>query len=123
MPAIPHILFDLEGEYHIASGDLIQIPAEFYSKSQIDVYRRASPGWSICPLGYNFFSGRDALGRTLVFPGIVFPGVDRKGRRKFPNYALRFKREDIEKYIRPHIERSKDLRVERDTLYRNLTHD
>jgi signal transduction histidine kinase len=116
-------VFEPDGGYHKAPGDLISIPAEFYSKRQIEFYRAAPVGWNVCPLGYNFFVGKDALGRRLVFPGVVFPGVDRKGRKKFPDYKLRFDKAAVEKYIRPHIERSQDLRSERDKLYRNLTHD
>lgn len=123
MSAIPYIAFSAEKDYEIDNWDLIQIPAEFFSKQQIAYYRRAPLGWSVCPLGYNCFVGKDSLVRRIVFPGIVFPEVDQKRRIKFLNYNLRFSKLSIEKYIRPHLSRSEEVRSQRNTLYRNLTHD
>jgi K+-sensing histidine kinase KdpD len=121
MAALPQVIFTSDS-HEIVHGTLLNCPAEFFSKSQVAFYKRCTLGWSVCPLGYNTYAAIDTLGRRIVIPGIIVPSDSRR-RRKFPNYAMRFTVQQIESYLRPHLERSEDIRTQRDALFRNLTHD
>jgi signal transduction histidine kinase len=121
MAALPQVIFTTES-HEVLHGSLLDCPAEFFAKGQITYYRRCALGWSICPLGYNTYAAVDTLGRRIVIPGILVPNDNRK-RRRFPNYAMRFTKQQIESYLRPHLQRAEDIRTQRDSLFRNLTHD
>ena len=55
-------------------------------------------------------------------PGIILEGGDQRHKR-FYGYTNTYKKQQIEDYLRPHLERANDVRNERDTLFKNLTHD
>ena len=75
-----------------------------------------------CPLGYSVYSEYDGLGRKIVVPGI-YPPEGPSPKRKFPNYPLKFSREQIVKFAESHLNISHSIREQRDIEFNNLTHD
>ncbi|WP_082698142.1 sensor histidine kinase [Novosphingobium fuchskuhlense] len=121
MTSIPYIVVD-KGLITINEGILINLPTEFFSVAQKSFYAGAKSGWHRCPLGYQTFSVLDALGRKIVFPGIL-DASQPSPNRKFPNHPLRFSRIQIEKYAASHLDIFEKIREQRDAEFRNLTHD
>src|SRR5579871_6304003 len=121
MAAITIIEFD-RGFQTTQRGSLLNCPAEILALSQMAFYQACKVGWSKCPLGFSVYAAFDAMGRKLVVPGVIVPG-DVSPRRKFPDYKVRFSREQIESFLRPHLNVSDEIRVQRDTEFKNLTHD
>lgn len=97
-------------------------PAELFSAAQMSFYSTCKRGWSICPLGFSVLAAIDGLGRKLVVPGIAPPDGPRP-KRKFPEYPLKFRKDQIELFLQSHLEVSDEVKVQRDREYTNLTHD
>lgn len=121
MTAITLIRFD-RGQETITRGTLIDCPAELLSHSQIEHYRGLKPGWSQCPLRYWVYAVMDAMGRKLVVPGLS-PADEKKEKRRFGDLGLTFTKKQIEQFVGPHLVTSQTIRDERDSEFRNLTHD
>ena len=121
MAAIPIIIYD-RGFVIEKEGALLQPPIEILSGSQKSFYSRAKLGWQTCPLGYQVFCARDELGRKVVIPGIYDPD-SKPPKRKFPNYPLKFTKDQIEKFAESHLNVVSEIKQQRDTEFENLTHD
>lgn len=121
MSAIPIVQFD-RGFQEIMRGTLHDCPAEFFSMSQMSFYQGCKAGWNKCPLGYWTYSAFDAMGRKLVVPGIILPG-EPKPKRKFPDYRIVFSKVQIEKFLQPILNMSGEIKLQRDSEFKNLTHD
>jgi signal transduction histidine kinase len=121
MAAIPIIIFD-NGAVNKVTGSLFEPPVELFSKVQMAFYASCKTGWTVCPLGYSVFSEFDGLGRKVVIPGI-HPPQGPHPKRKFPNYPLRFSKDQITNFASSHLEVADQIRDQRDTEFKNLTHD
>jgi hypothetical protein len=121
MAAIPIIIFD-SGFCEVQQGTLFNPPIEIFSTAQKAFYARCPSGWSYCPLGYSVYSAVDGLERKVVVPGIYVQG-QKAPNRKFPNYPLKFTREQIAAFAASHLTVAEKIRVERDAELKNLTHD
>lgn len=121
MSSIPLIILD-KGFLHVQDGLLLKLPAEFYSPAQKSFYTGIKSGWHRCPLGYQTYCVLDALGRKLVFPGIL-DASQPSPNRKFPQHLLRFSRSQVEQYAMSHLNIVESIREQRDAEFRNLTHD
>ena len=121
MAAIPILIYD-KGFVTVEDGTLYSPPIELLAGGQKAYYSRAPIGWSRCPLGYHVYSARDDLGRRIVIPGI-YPPDGPAPNRKFPNYPLRFTKAQIEKFAESHLRVVENVREQRDTEFKNLTHD
>lgn len=121
MTALTIVKFD-SGFVDVERGALYELPVEFHAGAQMAFYAACKAGWSICPLGYQTYSALDAMGRKFVVPGIYVPG-EPAPKRKFPNYQIRFAKQAIEAFLKPHLEVSEEVRSQRDSEFKNLTHD
>lgn len=121
MAAIPIYIYD-RGFVEEKQGALLKPPAELLSKSQQSFYSQCKPGWQRCPLGYQVYCAIDELGRKLVIPGIFVPN-ETAPKRKFPNYPLKFSKAEIEEFAKSHLNIASNVREQRDTEFKNLTHD
>lgn len=121
MAALSIVKFD-SGFSEIIRGSLLDCPIEFFSNAKMAFYQACKAGWSICPLGYHTYAAFDSMGRKFVVPGNCVPGGT-SPKRKFPNWAIRFNKTNIEKFLAPHLEVSAEVRQQRDTEFKNLTHD
>lgn len=121
MAAIPIYIYD-RGFVIEQQGTLLKPPAEILSKSQQSFYSQSKPGWQRCPLGYHVYCAIDELGRKLVIPGIIVPS-EAAPKRKFPNYPLRFSKAEIEEFAKSHLNIASNVKEQRDSEFKNLTHD
>jgi Histidine kinase-, DNA gyrase B-, and HSP90-like ATPase len=121
MAALSIVKFD-SGFSEIIRGSLFDCPAEFFSMQQMSFYQACKAGWHRCPLGYSTFAAFDAMGRKFVVPGNIVSG-DKPPNRKFPNWQIRFEKIQIENFLRPHLGVSESVKEQRDTEFKNLTHD
>ncbi|MEO1967492.1 MAG: HAMP domain-containing sensor histidine kinase [Sphingomonadaceae bacterium] len=122
MAAIPIVEFD-QGMQTVTRGTLHDCPVEFFTKPQMSFYLNCRTGWSTCPMGYSCYSAFDAMGRKMVIPGIILEGEQSRPRKKFPNYSIRFHKNQIEEFIIPHLKTSETIKEVRDNEFKNLTHD
>lgn len=121
MTAITLVTIDSD-DVTVSRGALHNCPAELLTKAQIEAYRRMSPGWAKCPLGYHALTRYDELGRKIIVPGIIVEG-ERAPKRKFPDYKIKFTKNQIEEFLEPHLAFSVSVKEARDREYANLTHD
>ena len=121
MAAIPLLIFD-GGFCEILEGTLFNPATEFFSGSQRSFYSLAKPGWQRCPLGYGVYAAHDALGRKIVVPAIYLTD-EAAPKRKFPNHPLKFSRKQVEAFAQSHLSVTDAIRDQRDTEFKNLTHD
>jgi signal transduction histidine kinase len=121
MAAIPLLIYD-GGFCHVLEGTLLNPVTEFFSAAQKSFYSLAKPGWQQCPLGYWVYAARDALGRRIVVPAVYLVG-ETPPRRKFPNHPIKFTRKQIEAFAQTHLSVVDSIRDQRDTEFKNLTHD
>lgn len=121
MAALPIVKFDA-GFVEVERGALFDCPAEFFAAAQMAFYAACKPGWNRCPLGYDTYAALDAMGRKFVVPGNITPG-EKAPNRKFPAWQIRFPRNSIEKFLKPHLGVSEEIKGQRDTELKNLTHD
>ncbi len=102
-------------------GSLFGLVAELRTLSQVESYRRAPLGWSMCPLGYGVY--KFSLGNEqIVIPGIFYPDMP-SPKRKFPSYALRFSKAIIEDFADEMRNFGDEVDVASAALVANLTHD
>jgi hypothetical protein len=121
MAAIPLLIFD-GGFCEVLEGTLFNPVTEFFSRTQRSFYALAKPGWQRCPLGYGVYAAHDGLGRKIVVPGIYLKD-EPAPKRKFPDHPLKFTRKQIEAFAQSHLSIFDDIRDQRDTEFKNLTHD
>ncbi|MDP3677296.1 MAG: HAMP domain-containing sensor histidine kinase [Novosphingobium sp.] len=121
MAAIPLVIFD-SGFCTVLPGTLLNPPPEILAGGQKSFFAQLSPGWHRCPLGYQTFVAIDALGRKLVVPGVMVDGEATPNRR-FPSYPIKFTKKQIEEFAKTHLNIVNDVRDQRDTEFKNLTHD
>lgn len=121
MTAITVLRFDRDNT-EVMRGALMDCPPEFLQAAQIRFYRDMKPGWAKCPQKYWAFAAYDAMGRKLVIPALS-PSDEQRERRRFGDLGLTFTKTQIENFLSPHLIASQTVRDERDTEFRNLTHD
>lgn len=121
MAAIP-LIFITEDGNETQRGSLYDCPAEFFTTAQMKFYKACPTKWCICPLGYGVYSQFDTMGRKIVVPGIYLLG-EKAPRRKFPDYQLKFRKEQIEQFLSPHLQIADDIQKARDREFATLTHD
>lgn len=121
MSAITIIKFD-KGIQSVERGTLIDCPAELLTPGQMSFYLNTSAGWSRCPNRYWVYAAFDAMGRKLVIPG-VSPSDEKREKKKFGDFGLTFTKAQIQGFLEPHLKTSETIREERDSEFRNLTHD
>jgi len=121
MAALPIITFDRDDQ-NVERGKLHDCPAEFFTPAQMAFYLKERPGWSKCPQGYWVYIAYDALGRRLVVPGIRLTD-DINGKKKFPDFGIEFSKSQIENFLLSHLEASELIKNERNSEFKNLTHD
>jgi hypothetical protein len=121
MAAIPILTFSA-GFCDEKSGSLLNPPTELFSPSQRSYYANCKLGWTTCPLGYHVFAVTDDLKRKMVVPGIYLTD-GKPPKRKFPNYPIKFSKQQIENFAKSHLEMPIKVKEKIDTEFRNLTHD
>lgn len=121
MAALPIITFDRNIQT-TERGTLHDCPAEFFAAAQMSFYLNSRPGWSKCHLGYWVYVAYDAMGRRLVVPGIRLTD-EPNGKKRYPDFGIEFSKKQIEGFLDTHLKTSEKIKTERNSEFKNLTHD
>lgn len=110
-----------DGSFEYVRGSLLSLPIELTSNNHREAYRRATPGWSKCPFGYDVYKFT-CLDEQVVIPGIRLP-ESRKPKHVYPSHICSFDKKAITDFAQSILDEAGKAEAKSVELTSKLAHD